>query len=305
MKKQRNKQYFQLVKSGNVAELNIFGDITSYPWAESDVSAYNLSKQLAELGDVTQINVNINSYGGEVMEGLAIYNALKRHKAHVTTYCDGSACSIASVIFMAGDERIMCKPSFLMIHDAWTAVMGNADALRKQADDLDVITSASVTAYMEHVNISEEKLRALMKDETWLTHSEALEMGFATAVEESSESDKPSQSVRNRVFEMLSEIIKMQAETDDEKPDDEEDDADAPKKPADAPDDADEEEPGDDDEPDEGGEQSATEAPDDDDNKKSSESSGDDDKKYNENEKNEDPDKPAQQWSGFFNAIFG
>ena len=212
----KNKQYFQLVTAGNVAELNIFGDITSMPWLESDVSAHNLSKQLAELGDVTQINVNINSYGGEVMEGLAIYNALKRHKAHVTTYCDGSACSIASVIFMAGDERIMCKPSFLMIHDAWTFCGGNAAALRKQADDLDVITSASVTAYMEHINITEEKLRELMKGETWLTHEEALDMGFATAIEESSVSEKPSQSVKNRMFEMLAAAIKQAEDAEDE-----------------------------------------------------------------------------------------
>lgn len=297
MRNKRNKQYYQLATVGNVAELNIFGDITAYPCTESDVSAENLSKQLAELKDVKQINVNINSYGGEVMEGLAIYNALKRHKAHVTTYCDGAACSIASVIFMAGDERVMCKPSFLMIHDAWTICGGNADALRKQADDLDVITSASVTAYMEHVNISEEKLRALMKAETWLTHDEAVEMGFATGIEESSNTDKPSQSVRNKVFEMLSGIVR-QAEEEDEK----EDDAEAPKKPANAPDTSDDKEPDEEEKDDDAGAQE----PSDDDNKKSNEKTPDDNKKHDENDENdEDPDKPAQKWSGFFNAIFG
>lgn len=289
MKNKRNKQYFQLSTAGNVAELNIFGDITSFPWMESDVSAYNLSKQLAELGDVTQINVNINSYGGEVMEGLAIYNALKRHKAHVTTYCDGSACSIASVIFMAGDERIMCKPSFLMIHDAWTICGGNAAALRKQADDLDVITSASVTAYMEHINITEEKLRELMKGETWLTHEEALEMGFATAIEEASATDKPSQSVKNRVFEMLAAAFKQAEDEEDadEDADDDEGGAVAPKKPADAPDAPDGEEPDEDEKPVEGGAQKATGTP---------------DKK--KDEEDEEPTDPAQRWSGFFNALF-
>lgn len=290
----RNKQYFQLVTTGNVAELNIFGDITSFPWLESDVSAYNLSKQLAELSDVTQINVNINSYGGEVMEGLAIYNALKRHSAHVTTYCNGSACSIASVIFMAGDERIMCSPSFLMIHDAWTYAAGNADALRKQADDLDVITSASVTAYMEHVNITEEKLRELMKGETWLTHKEALEMGFATAIEESSATDKPSQSVKNRVFEMLMKAVKQAEDEEDE--DEDKDGAEAPKNPADAPGTSDEQEPDEDEEPDEGGEQKATDTSDDEEDKQ-------DNEKPDEDEEN--PDKPVQKLSGFFNAIFG
>lgn len=139
----KNKQYYQLVTAGNTAELTIYGDITSFPWLESDVSAHNLSARLAELQGVSNINVYINSYGGEVAEGLAIYNALKRHPAQVTTYCDGFACSIASVIFMAGDERVMGNPSRLMIHDAWTSVYGaNADELRKQADDLDNITDA-------------------------------------------------------------------------------------------------------------------------------------------------------------------
>lgn len=275
LKKQKNKQYFQLATSGNVANLNIYGDITSWPWLESDVSAYNLSRQLAEMQDVTQINVYINSYGGEVMEGLAIYNALRRHKAHVTTYCDGSACSIASVIFMAGDERIMSKPSFLMIHDAWTYCAGNADALRKQAEDLDTITQASVTAYMERINITEGKLRELMKAESWLTHGEALEMGFATSIEETEDSDKPSQSVKNRMFELLAKAIRQAEEDEDEE---------APETPSDAPDNSDEEEPGEDEETAENGSEKPKDASDEDENK--------------------DPE-PAQQWSGFFNALFG
>ena len=138
------KRYYSLVQDGATADVDIYGDITSYPWSESDVSAYGLSKQLAELEGVETINVNINSYGGEVAEGLAIYNALKRHKARVVTRCDGFACSIASVIFAAGDERVMHDASLLMIHNAWTSVWGaNAAELRKQADDLDTITQAS------------------------------------------------------------------------------------------------------------------------------------------------------------------
>ena len=78
-------------------------------------------KELQELDEsIEQINVYIIPYGGEVAEGLAIYNALKRHKAKVTTYVDGFACSIASVIFAVGDERIMSDTSLLMIHNAWT-----------------------------------------------------------------------------------------------------------------------------------------------------------------------------------------
>ena len=128
------KKFYQLTQTEREAELHIYGDITSWPWLESDVDAYSLSKELAEL-DVDKINVYINSYGGEVAEGLAIYNSLKRHKAKIVTVCDGFACSVASVIFMAGDERVMNESSLLMIHNAWTWASGNADELRKAGSE--------------------------------------------------------------------------------------------------------------------------------------------------------------------------
>lgn len=266
----KNKQYFQLVTAGNIAELTIYGDITSWPWLESDVSAHNLSMQLAELKGVSQINVYINSYGGEVAEGLAIYNALKRHPAKVTTFCDGFACSIASVIFMAGDERIMCNPSFLMIHDAWSCVAGNADEMRKQADDLDKITTASVEAYMAHCNLTEEELRAKMKAESWLTHTEAVEMGFATGEMEMEESEQPSQNAKKRAFEMfLQAIAPENAEDDEDKPDNPDDESD-----------------GEDDSDGGKGNPDPQKTPDDD-----------------EDEKDTDDPDPAQRWSGFFNAL--
>lgn len=176
-------KYYSLMVDGLTAELDIYGDITSWPWSDSDVSAYNLSRTLEELEGVSQINVHINSYGGEVAEGLAIYNALRRHSARIVTTCDGMACSIASVIFMAGDERIMNEASLLMIHNAWTYGSGDAQALRKQADDLDTITSASKKAYLARVNITEDELAAMMDAETWLTADDAATMGFATNVE--------------------------------------------------------------------------------------------------------------------------
>ena len=153
-----NKQYFSMSKANNEATVNIYGDVTSYPWEQfGEVSANNLVKQLDELTDVSKINVYINSYGGEVAEGLAIYNALRRHKAKIITHCEGFACSIASVIFIAGDERKMSEASLLMIHNAWTYADGNADQLRKQADDLDKITQASVEAYKAHSTLSEKE----------------------------------------------------------------------------------------------------------------------------------------------------
>lgn len=185
------------------ADLNIFGDICSFAFEEyGEYSAVTLSKQLEAIKDVKTINVHISSYGGDVIEGLAIYNTLKNHKAKIRTHCESFACSIASVIFMAGDERIMKKASLLMIHNAWTFAEGNADQLRKLADDLDKITSASITAYLEKVNIDEKTLKNLMDSETWLTPDECLEMGFATKVEDEPNS-KASQSVKKNLFNMI------------------------------------------------------------------------------------------------------
>ncbi len=180
------KKYYALEKSGTTADLYIFGNITSYPWREKDKDAYSIVKELSELKADT-INVHINSYGGEVSEGLAIYNYLKNSAAKIVTYCDGFACSAASVVFMAGDKRIMNEASLLLIHNAWTSASGNAEELRKRASDLEKITQASVNAYMSKVNISEEELKKLMDDETWLTPEECLEYGFATDTMKESE----------------------------------------------------------------------------------------------------------------------
>lgn len=195
-------KYYALTTAGQTADIYIFGDITSWEWLESDVSSYTLSKELQGL-DVDVINVHINSYGGEVAEGLAIYNMLKNHKAKVNTICDGFACSIAAVIFMAGDERIMNNASLLMIHNAWTCAAGNANELRKTADDLDVITQATTEAFKACVNISDDELKTLLDNESWLSPQEALEKGFATSIKASENNENPSQSVKNKVLEML------------------------------------------------------------------------------------------------------
>ena len=199
------KKFYQLTQNEREADLHIYGDITSWPWEElGEVSAYHLSKELAEL-DVDRINVYINSYGGEVAEGLAIYNSLKRHKAKVVTVCDGFACSIASVIFMAGDERIMNESSLLMIHNAWTWASGNADELRKQAEDLDAINQASVAAYLSGATITGDEVKDLMNKESWINPADALAWGFATSIENTGESNKPSQNARKVLFARMAE----------------------------------------------------------------------------------------------------
>lgn len=278
-----NRQYYQLTKANNTATITIYGDITSFPWFDSDVSASNLSRQLEELTDVSEISVYINSYGGEVAEGLAIYNALKRHKAKVKTYCDGFAASIASVIFMAGEERIMNDSSLLMIHNAWSFVQGNAKELRKQADDLDKITQASVVAYKTHSTLSEEEIVELMDNESWILPNEAIEYGFATAIEKT-EQKNASQNARRSLLNIVKMAQKPAGGEDDEEEEPPEDET-AEEKPVDAEDDTpdDEEKPEDDSEDEE--------KPEDD---------PEDDKDDSEDD---EPENPAQKMERFFNAF--
>lgn len=197
------RNYYQMTTTDRTADIYIFGDITSWEWLESDVSGYTLARQLQDLQDVDQIRVFINSYGGEVAEATAIYNQLKNNPAKVTTICDGFACSAASVVFMAGDERMMNKVSRLMIHPASTSAHGTPAQLRKAADDLESITELSVVAYMDKVNITQEKLLELMEAETWIKPQEAVDMGFATGILETQDSENASQSAREAVMRAL------------------------------------------------------------------------------------------------------
>ena len=199
------------------AELHINGDITKgFKFfgttfkSDSDVDYNDVAEALADLPeDIDEITVHINSYGGEVAEGVAIYNALRAAKAKVTTVCEGFACSIASVIFMAGEERVMRDSSLLMLHNASMPANGDANAHRKAADDLDVITELSKTAYLRHATeeLTREKLTEIMDEETWVTPEQALDWGLATEVDAPSDEEEPSQSARVLVARSLTSVL--------------------------------------------------------------------------------------------------
>ena len=302
-----SRKYFSLDKEGKTAVLNIYGNITSMPWEEGDVSCANLSKQLEALGkDVTQIDVYINSYGGEVAEGVAIYNALKRHKAKVRTICDGFACSIASVIFMAGDERIMNEASMLMIHNAWTFAEGNAAELRKQADDLDKITKLSIETYKAHSDLTEEEIVALMDAETWILPEEAVEYGFATSIAKTEKSNA-SQNARLQLFNIVKAYQETQDENDEEvdnvedEPDDTLDDEEQPSEEETEEPTEDEEETDNVEDTDE--EENPAESPSEaeETDEETEEETEETDEATDEEEENKE--NPAQKWSGFFNSI--
>jgi ATP-dependent protease ClpP protease subunit len=141
----------------------------------------------------------INSTGGSVFEGSAIYSQLKRHNAKVTVYIDGFACSIASVIAMAGDKVIMSENAVMMIHNAWAVAAGNSAQLRKIADDLDVINKANKAAYLVKSDgkITDEELTEMLDNETYLSAEDCVKYGFCDEI-----SSKVDNSVENHV-EML------------------------------------------------------------------------------------------------------
>ena len=174
-------------------DLYIYGYVESdwYNWwgdlQRSETSANHFRAELSKHPNATQINIYINSNGGSVFEGTAIYNQLRRHPAHKTVYVDGFACSIASVIAMAGDTVIMPRNTMMMVHNMLMGVFGNAAELRKAADDLDDINAAGRQAYLSKSagKITEEQLIALMDAETWLTAEQCIAYGFADEYAES------------------------------------------------------------------------------------------------------------------------
>lgn len=173
------REWFAMVAKDGVAEIHIFDFIDAF-----GVNGRTFLKDLRALGDVRQINVHVNSPGGDVFEGNTIYNLLKAHKAKVTVYVDGLAASIASVIAMAGDKIVMPKNAMMMIHDPWSVTVGNSADMRKMADVLDKISNTLVAAYQTKSGLNADEIKTIMADETWFTAEEAVAMGFADEVAE-------------------------------------------------------------------------------------------------------------------------
>ena len=166
------------------AEVLIYGNIGDR-WNEDGVVASELVHDLSALQADT-INLRINSYGGSVPDGLAIYNALRRHKAAVNVFVDGVAISCASYIAMAGDTITMAKNSQMMIHAPWTFAYGNSNDMREQADILDRYAKAMASAYADKSGKTYEDALALLTDgkDHWFLADEAKAEGFADEVGE-------------------------------------------------------------------------------------------------------------------------
>lgn len=184
----KNKKFWNFkALDENTAELTLYGEISDISWWGDEVTPKQFKEDLDALGDIDTLNVYINSPGGDVFAGQAIYSILKRHKATINVYVDGLAASIASLIAMAGDKVIMPANAMMMVHNPWTFAYGNANDFRKLADDMDKIRDSMVVAYESRSALTTDEIIELLDAETWLSAEDCLEYGFCDEIEETKE----------------------------------------------------------------------------------------------------------------------
>lgn len=179
----KNKFWSFKTKSTDTGELMLYGEISEYSWFGDEVTPKQFKQDLDALGDIKNLNIYVNSPGGDVFASQAIYSTLKRHTAYKTVYIDGLAASGASIIAMVGDKIIMPANAMMMIHNSWTYAAGNKERLREIADTMEQIDKTLVGVYSSRTGMSDEDITALLDAETWLTAEEAVTKGFADEVE--------------------------------------------------------------------------------------------------------------------------
>lgn len=219
----KEQTFFNVIElPNNEARIDIYGEVVPDDWRASDVdtSAVSFRNAIKDLGEVDTLNVHINSPGGSVYDGVAIFNMLRQHKASVTVHIDGLAASIASVIAMSGDKVVMPSNSMMMIHNAMSVSMGNANDMRKMADDLEKINESVINSYIaKNPELDREYLKALMDDETWLTASEAYELGLVDVIDEPvaavASIDKQQVNRFKNVPKMLKEMVETPKDTNE------------------------------------------------------------------------------------------
>lgn len=179
------------MKDGDEAEVFIYDSIGFF-----GVEAESFIGDLARI-DSKVINLRINSPGGNIFDGTAIYNAILRHPASVRVQIDGLAASMASIIALAGDTVEMAENAFFMIHMPWSMVVGGSDDMRKEAETLDKLSETAVKTYARRSNLSDDEIRAAMMEETWYSAEEAKTAGFVDSIYSG---DKPKSQFDLSVF---------------------------------------------------------------------------------------------------------
>lgn len=166
---------------GTTGEIWLYDQIGESFWGDG-ISAKSFQKELTAMGKVSTINLRINSPGGDVFDGVAIYNQLKSHPARVVVDIDGLAASIASIIAMAGDEIRIASNAMMMIHNPHGMAIGDSTEMQRVSALLTQVKGNLTDTYAARTGNSREQLNAWMDDETWLTAETAVQHGFADAV---------------------------------------------------------------------------------------------------------------------------
>lgn len=162
-----------------VAEVYIFDEIGAY-----GISAQEFITEMKEYKD-TPVNLRINCIGGDVFDGMAMYNIIKKREAKTTAYIEGIAASMGSVIALAADEVVMAENSLFMIHNAWGGAMGEAEDMRKTASVLEKISGEIASIYKRKTRLSLDRINDMMDEETWFNAEEAYELGFVDTISDS------------------------------------------------------------------------------------------------------------------------
>ncbi|SDV49813.1 head maturation protease, ClpP-related [Chitinasiproducens palmae] len=204
---ERWKPAIHAAADGDASTISIFDPIGYDSWSGDGVTAKRIGAALRSIGE-GDVTVRVNSPGGDMFEGLAIYNLLREHKGRVTVQVLGLAASAASIIAMAADELQMARAGFPMIHNAWVLAAGNRNDLREIADTLATFDSAMAGIYAARTGDGLEAMQALMDRETWIGGSAAIEQGFADsllAADQIAEADGDRSSAKNaaRQIEVL------------------------------------------------------------------------------------------------------
>lgn len=168
--------WYDIKAEGEETEILIY-DVIGWPFVEASDFVRDL--QAVNTGKIT---VRLNSPGGDVMDGLAIYNSLRHHKAEVTTRIEGWAASIASIIALAGDKREIASNGYYMIHNPWLLAIGDYRMMGQAQDLLGKITDTLARTYAEHASLTVGKVKTAMDNETWYTANEAIGAGFADSI---------------------------------------------------------------------------------------------------------------------------
>jgi len=193
-------------RAGGRAEILIHEAIGEN-WYGDGLTSKRFVQDIQALGDVSEILVRINSPGGAVFDGVAIYNALKAHGARIDVRVEGLAASIASVIAMAGDTIRMGPGSTLMIHNPATVVFGEAEDMRAAAAMLDKVRDAMLEIYVNRTGMDEDELKALLDAETWMTSAEAIAYGFADEADDEDETDEAEARAKAAAAERWSGLV--------------------------------------------------------------------------------------------------